>query len=340
MLLTDVETNIKGSQEAMSMTQADKIRGLLRSLPRPRQGGIDMGSVSTASYTSETVADYLSFYGLDHEKRNADLTHILGTFKSGCDTLAGHIYIPANYTAVIVILHGYLNHAGQFKHFTKYFIDKGFAVAHFDMPGHGLSSGGRAEIEDFSDYTDSLNSFTDYVTSILNGPYHLIGFSTGSAVAFDYTLNTNNNHYDKVVLAAPLVHNVAWRWSKVGFKLYRPFIKKVPRVHRQNSNDEKFLHFNRYEDYLHSQEVPLKWVHALQVWNGRLSKAKPLQKPALIIQGTKDLVVDYDYNIDFIRQKLPTTTVTYIEGAHHELFNESESLRMFAFELINQYLKQ
>jgi alpha-beta hydrolase superfamily lysophospholipase len=167
-----------------------------------------------------------------------------------------------------------------------------------------------------------------------------MGFSTGSAVAFDYTLNTNNNHYDKLVLAAPLVHNVAWRWSKVGFKLYRPFIKKVPRVHRQNSHDEKFLHFNRYQDYLHSQEVPLKWVHALQVWNDRLSEARPIQKPALIIQGTKDLVVDYNYNIDFIRQKLPSTTVTYIEDAHHELFNESEPLRMSVFGIIDEYLKQ
>ena len=322
------------------MTRADKIRNLLKPLPLPQQGGIDTDSVCTGSYASETVADYLSFYGLDHEKNNPDVTHILGTFTAAGDTLVGHIYISANYTAVIVLMHGYLNHAGQFKHLIKYFTDKGYAVAHFDMQGHGLSSGGRAEIEDFSQYTEALNVFTEYITSILNGPYHLIGFSTGSAVVFDYTLAGSSNHYDKVILTAPLVHNVAWRWSRVGFKFYRPFIKKVPRVHRQNSHDEEFLYFNRNQDYLHSQEVPLKWVHALQIWNQRIGHVKPVEKPALIIQGTKDLVVDYHYNVEFIKQKLPATKVTYIEGAHHELFNESEPLRALTFEIIDEYLKQ
>ena len=114
--------DIKGVTGDNDMTRADEIRNLLKPLPIPQQGGIDTGSVRTCAYTSATVADYLTFYGLDYEKHDPDITHILGTFTAAGENLAGHIYTPANYTAVIVALHGYLNHAGQFKHLIKYFV--------------------------------------------------------------------------------------------------------------------------------------------------------------------------------------------------------------------------
>ena len=322
------------------MSRADKIRNQLMPLPTPDGDYTGSAERYASNYSSEEVLDYLKFYGLDREHQNGDTTHILGTFECGENTLAGQVHIPSNYRAVIVVLHGYLSHAGQFKHFIKHFTDNGYAVAHFDLPGHGLSTGEGADIEDFADYTESLSLFSDYVTRMLKGPYHLVGFSTGGAVAFDYTINFGDNIYSDVILTAPLVHSAAWAWARISFMLYSPFIRKVPRIHRTNSSDKEFLHFNRHEDYLHWQEVPLRWFKALQEWNKRLSKIDPVAKKTLIIQGTKDVIIDYAYSIDFIKQKLPNTSVKYIEGGHHELFNESEPMRNHTFEIIDQYLQQ
>jgi alpha-beta hydrolase superfamily lysophospholipase len=339
MLPSNVLTYISNKLGSNDMIEANEIREMLSPLPAPDAQFMEKVRMSPSDSSCEEVVNYLKFYGLGHENHNGDMTHILGTFQCDDNTLVGQIHIPVNYKAVIVALHGYLSHAGQFKHFIKHFTDNGYAIAHFDLPGHGLSTGPGADIEDFADYTRALRVFTDYVTSLLNSPYHLVGFSTGGAVAFDYMINYPDNIYSDVIFAAPLVHSAAWGLARISYMMYSPFIQKVPRIHRNNSCDKEFLHFNRYEDYLHWQEVPLRWFKSLQEWNGRIAKVEPAEKKALIIQGTKDVVIDYAYSIDFIKQKLPNTSVSYIDGGHHELFNESEPMRNHTFEIIDQYLQ-
>ena len=100
--------------------------------------------VEPAQY-SPAVMEYFTYYNLDGEWCRAE--HFFGSFKSGGFTLAGHLYRPAEYTATVILLHGYLNHTGQFKNLIRYLLENGFAVAAYDLPGHGFSTGERAAIE-------------------------------------------------------------------------------------------------------------------------------------------------------------------------------------------------
>ena len=295
-------------------------------------------SVRSGDYP-DCVMMYFDYYGLDMADRIEDVEHLFGTFESSDWTLAANIYRPKEYKATVVLLHGYLNHTGQFKHLIKHLLERGFAVAVYDMPGHGLSGGERAVIDDFSQYTRTLVDYTKVVGKMAKGPYHLIGFSTGGTIAIDYLLVHKGDFFDRVVLAAPLVRNVAWKSSEAGYKLYNNFADSVPRAKRKNSSDKEFLEFNKYKDVLHCQKVSLKWVKALYDWNDKVEALDPNDRSIAVIQGTKDTTVSYKYNLKFVKSKFPNVTVMMVENGRHELFNESKELRQKVLDGTVGYLE-
>lgn len=329
--MTTVITSCTGRTE---MTCVEDIKRQLRPLPAELfHPEFNIDSIDGAS------EDYFSFYDLDIESEDASVSHTFGTFTSGDYTLAAHIYVPENYTAVLVCVHGYLTHVVQFKHVIKYFTERRYAVACFDMPGHGLSSGPRGAINDFNEYTDALNVFTDYVFSQLDGPYYLTGFSMGGASVINYLLTDQDLRYDKYVLAGPLVRNYAWKLSLIGYDIYKPFCRTVPRLNRKDSSNDDFNDFNIRKDRMHLKEMPVGWLKALHEWNDRIEQAGPVNREVLILQGTEDTVVDYKYNIEFLKRRLPASKVVYIEGARHELFNESLQYRGMVLDEMERFLR-
>ncbi len=298
-----------------------------------------LGSVRSGDYP-DCVKMYFDYYGLDVEDDIEGVEHLFGTFESSEWTLAANIYRPKEYKATVVLLHGYLNHTGQFKHLIRHLLERGFAVAVYDMPGHGLSSGERAVIDDFSQYTQALVDYTKIVGKLTKGPYHLIGFSTGGTVAIDYMLVGKGEFFDRVILAAPLVRNVAWKASEASRRFYSNFADSVPRAKRKNSSDKEFLEFNKYKDVLHCQEVPLKWVKELYDWNDKVEDIEPDNRSIAVIQGTKDTTVSYKYNLKFIKSKFPNAAVTMIADGRHELFNEAKQLRQKSLDCVTEYLDE
>ncbi len=296
-------------------------------------------SVRSGDYP-DCVKMYFDYYGLDAEDDIEGVEHLFGTFESSDWTLSANIYRPKEYKATVVLLHGYLNHTGQFKHLIRHLLERGFAVAVYDMPGHGLSGGERAVIDDFTQYTQTLVDYTEIVAKMVKGPYHLIGFSTGGTVAIDYLLVRKGDFFDRVVLAAPLVRSVAWKSSEAGYKLYSNFADSVPRAKRKNSSDKEFLEFNKYKDVLHCQKVSLKWVKALYDWNDKMETVEADDRSIAMIQGKKDTTVSYKYNLKFIKSKFPNVTVTMVEDGRHELFNEGKQLRQKSLDCATEYLEE
>ncbi|MHC4753520.1 MAG: alpha/beta hydrolase [Planctomycetota bacterium] len=285
----------------------------------------------------QIVTNYFEYYGLDFGDEKTE--HIFGTFDSNEFTIAAHIYKPVKYKATVIILHGYLSHCGQLKNVISFLLENGYAVATYDMPGHGLSTGDRAAIDDFTQYSDVLCDFTEIIMSRLNGPYHLIGFSNGGAAALDYLFTVDGDIFDKVILAAPLVHSYAWEESKAGLKLYEPFAEFVPRLKKRNSSDSEFVEFNKKKDYLHASQVPVKWVQALHEWNEKIEDIPTKNRTLKIIQGSNDTTVDYEYNIKFIKENFCDVEVEMIQNARHELFNESVEIRKEVFTGIITYIE-
>ncbi len=280
-----------------------------------------------------SIEDYLGFYGFN------SVGHEFVPFKSDGFELAGHTFRPKDYKATVVILHGYLGHCGLLSKIIKYMIDAGYAVAAFDLPGHGLSSGQPTAIDEFSQYCDSLNDFMKIIKPQLHGPYHIIGHSTGAAIIMDYLLEGGNDCFDKIILTAPLERSDWWLLSKIGFSICRPFCNNLPRVFRNVSSDKDFLRFVKHKDPLQAKKVSVKWINAMFNWDKKITNAKTSPRKVLVIQGTKDNIIDWKFNIKFIQSKFKNSQVEFIENARHELFNESEEIRQEVFLQIKNYLK-
>jgi alpha-beta hydrolase superfamily lysophospholipase len=284
----------------------------------------------------DSIETYLDFYGL----KLTAVGYEFVPFKSDGFELAGHIFRPANYKATVIVIHGYTAHCGLLSKLIKYLVGCGFAVCCFDLPGHGLSSGERTSINNFSQYSDCLADFINVIRPYVKAPCHLIGHSTGGAIVMDYLFAGREDCFGKVVLAAPLVRCDRWKMSKLGFVICRHFCQRLPRIYRKISSDKEFLKFLKYHDSLSGRDFSLKWVKAMFEWNERYAKAKHIERPILIIQGTKDNIVDWRYNVPIIMSKFRDCDVELIENARHELFNESQQYRDEVFSIIKEYLRR
>ncbi|MBP9722366.1 MAG: alpha/beta hydrolase [Gammaproteobacteria bacterium] len=247
-----------------------------------------------------------------------------------------------NYKGIMFFIHGYLDHVGLYHKYFKFLLDNNYIVIAIDLPGHGLSSGKLGEIGDFGQYALSIEAAVEAVRNKYQNyhiPYYISGFSAGAAWVTEYLLrNRHAELFQKVILLAPLVRVPMWYFNKIAYYL-SSVIKFVPRQPKKISHDPVFLNFVKYNDPLQPQFVPLKWVRAMHHWGDRLPKYKPLEIPALIIQGTEDQTIDWKYNIPNIIAKIfPNHQAHYIPGAYHNLCNESDKYREQVFKYIINYI--
>src|SRR5262245_39336210 len=92
--------------------------------------------------------------------------------------------------AVVIIVHGFNSHSGQYEWVAEQFVNKGLAVYALDLRGRGKSEGERFYVEKFEDYADDLATFVLLVKSQEPGQrVFLLGHSAGGVVSCLYTLD-------------------------------------------------------------------------------------------------------------------------------------------------------
>ena len=97
---------------------------------------------------------------------------------------------------------------------------------------------------------------------------------------------------------------------------------------------------DRRQDPLQGRRISLTWLEALYAWNDRLTGYGQHAGSVMILQGTKDSVVDWRYNIAALQQIFTTIRLVWIEGGRHQLFNESPPIRATVLDAVAAYLQQ
>lgn len=279
---------------------------------------------------------FTQHYGLNFPQA----AHHFGYVSNGQYDLATHVWrAPKPTRGTVYLLHGYYNHVGLLSPLIRYFLEEGYNIVAFDLPGHGLSSGKRASIPSFEAYQKALTSIFEATKSHLPEPTIWVGHSLGGAVLIRELLQTDNLPKHHVVLLAPLVRSAYWGPSHVAHTLMTPFIDSVPRRFPKVSHDPRYNRFIRHEDPLQHRSFPLEWADALFRFNRAIRNAAPNpEMPVTIIQGTGDTILSWRYNLAFLSKKLPQSTIYRIPKAKHELFHESQPLRRQVFDAINAAL--
>ncbi len=280
---------------------------------------------------------YQRFYGLDRAPRAASW---LGRFSCAGFDVVAQAWLPAEPVATLVLLHGFYDHMGLYRHVIDWALEQRFAVISCDLPGHGLSSGERASIDDFAVYQQVLDTLFEQAGALqLPQPWHLCGQSTGGAIAVDHLLHRGEHSpvTGEVVLLAPLVRPRAWGWSKLSYWLLRPFVNGIDRRFSENSNDPTFLPF-LLADPLQPRRLPTAWVGALLEWVRRIEAAPGSTRRPLIVQGEQDMTVDWRYNLEVLKGKFDAPQVLLLPQARHHLANELPEIRQRYLAFIGQRL--
>lgn len=280
------------------------------------------------------IQAYRDYYGLAFPEATYDFR----AMQVGDCTVAVQSFQRANPRATVLIAHGYLDHAGLWRHAIGHLLAVSYAVVIVDFPGHGLSTGKPADIDDFSTYRQTLQKVEAYARQTMPGPVHLMGHSMGAGVIADHILSEGLSEPRRAVLIAPNIRSNHWWLSRVGHTLVSPVLTNAPRTNRTVSHNEEFLDFRANRDPLQAESAPLHWFRELVEWNQRMASLPPQDAKVRVIQGTDDAITDWSYNLDFLRRKIPGVDIHKIEGGKHHLINEKPGLREQTMRLTTDYL--
>lgn len=287
---------------------------------------------------------YLAHYRLEEISAPWPVLHCLGVFSSRHYRLACQYFAvpPETHRGTMVVVHGYYDHIGLFRHPIQFCLSRGYSVLAFDLPGHGLSSGDPASIGSFDHYSQALvDCLTLARRAEVPGPWQVLAQSTGAAAVINCLLKQAElplGDLDKIMLLAPLVRPVAWHSGLLKYWLMRWFVQKVDREFAENSHDEAFLRFIASEDPLQARYLMVDWVRSLQQFLRDFRRAATSSVPLHIVQGTADTTVDWRYNLPALTARFPSAEVALVEGARHHLVNESEQYRQRVFAELERIL--
>ncbi|HCJ31191.1 MAG TPA: alpha/beta hydrolase [Pseudomonas sp.] len=299
-----------------------------------------LGPLSHGAELTAEARFYQAHYGLDLPHQRNVRRH-LGCFSVQGYKVAAQVWCPEQPVATLLILHGYYDHMGLYRHAVDWGLQMGFAVLACDLPGHGLSSGPRASINEFDEYQAVLQGLLHEAAELnLPRPWHLLGQSTGGAIVLDYLLShPEHPQLGRGILLAPLVRPCAWGWSRFSYEVVRHFVKQIPRRYSENSGDPAFLEFIRSNDPLQPDILPAAWVGALSRWIPRIEGTARSPHSPIIVQGEADMTVDWQHNLPLLERKFTAPEILRLPDARHHLVNEHEALRAAYFDFLSERLK-
>ncbi len=290
---------------------------------------------SAARGTTPLQREFCRYYGIDFSAGRPGLQYRLGAVPSGGFTLAVHRWLQRDATRNLLLVHGYFDHSGLFGKLIEYGLSQDCNVLIFDLPGHGLSSGEPAVIDDFADYGRAIRAVLE-AGDLPRLPLWVMAQSTGCAALVEYARQYPWPFFAAVLLA-PLVRPLGWRGGRLAHSLLRPFVDSVKRTFVPNSTDVEFQAFLR-SDPLQSRRLPVRWVTALRRWQAALPTADLGVGPALIVQGDADRTVDWRYNLPLYQKLFPGSQVVLLPGAGHQLANETALLRRQYLDSVGVWL--
>lgn len=289
------------------------------------------------------LQDYAAHYGFDRLVQATAATHFLGKLEAYGYDIATHVFLPKDKAkGTLLVLHGYFDHVGLFTHLIQRGLERGYAVVAYDLPGHGLSNGGRCDIEAFAHYQEVLRDVLTILKPEMPGPWLAVGQSTGGAILLDHILQSiragQRPAFARVQLWAPLVRPAQWRKVRLGYYLLHRFKRDIPRHFRSSSSDQQFLDFLWHEDPLQHRQIPLQWLASMMHWEAHMQTMPACRYPVSVVQGDQDETVDWRFNIDYVRSHVFIEGYTEIAGAAHHLANEREELREQCLRALDRYV--
>ncbi len=250
-----------------------------------------------------------------------------------------------NATAVIVIVHGFNAHSGQYQWVAEQFTNQNYAVYALDLQGRGQSEGERFYVKNFDDYASDVDSLVDIAKVAHPGlPVFLLGHSAGGVVSCLYTLE----HQEEIngFICENFAHQLpAPDFVLAVFKGLSHLIPHTQLLKLKNedfSRDPEVVQAMNNDPLIAGEKQPVKTMEALVHADERLKKEFPqITLPILILHGTADKAAK-PAGSQFFYDKAGSAdkTLKLYDGAYHDLLHDTGKEKVMAdiLEWISKHL--
>lgn len=239
--------------------------------------------------------------------------------------------------AVVVVVHGFVEHGGRYAELAAELNRHGYAVYAMDHRGHGKSEGERVFVRSFDEYLADLERYLGRVSEREPGrPVFLYGFSMGGTIvgllAAMHRLDVRG-----IVLAGaavriaggvfPVLRRLA-AWLSRLFRRLRLVrvrfcnISRDPEVVRQLEGDPLVFH----------GRFPARTgAEILRAADRLRSQMGEIELPLLVLHGTGDRLTDPEGSRELCaRAKSADKALKLYQGVHHDLLHEPEKEQVTA----------
>jgi acylglycerol lipase len=231
---------------------------------------------------------------------------------------------------VIVIVHGFNSHGGQYVSIAEQFAADGLAVYAIDLRGRGRSEGKRFYIDKFENYANDLNTFVRTAKSQNPGlPIFLLGHSAGGVVsclyALEYQAEINGLICESFAFQVP-APDFALAALK-GLSYVAPHFHSVKLKNEDFSRDPKVVREMDDDPLIKNESQPIETMAELVRADERLKKEFSLIKlPLLILHGTADKAAKFGGSQMFYDAAgSADKTLKLYEGFYHDLLHDVDS---------------
>lgn len=224
---------------------------------------------------------------------------------------------PVASHGTLLFVHGYMSHSANFAYTFAYFVSRGWTVVTLDLPGHGLSTGPRADIARFADYGDAVLGWLEWaLAQEWPGPRVLLAHSLGTAASLEALRRPGAPRLDRVIFCAPLLRTDWYPALEAGETALGWWLKEFPSTFG-------------WDGYLDGYRMPVHWFRELRQWLETLSAQPPLDLPLTIYSGDRDEVVDEGWNRSEYRRLVPGATYFVLPGKGHLFLTSKEDRQAF-----------
>jgi len=240
-------------------------------------------------------------------------------------------------SAVVVVVHGIIEHSGRYAPTALELNRHGYAVYAMDLRGHGKSEGERVFIRSFDEYLDDLERFLDRVRAREpDKPTFLFGHSMGGAIV-TLLAATRRPDVRGLVLSAPALQIAGGlfpvlRRLAAFFSLVLPRLRLVQMGFRMLSRDPEVVAQFKSDPLVFHGRFPVRTgaeiLHAVRRIQGQMES---VGLPLLILHGTGDLVTDPEGSRRLhARAGSTDKTLKLYAGLYHDLLHEPEKEQVAA----------
>lgn len=233
--------------------------------------------------------------------------------------------------AVVVLSHGFGEHARRYDHVAQRFGAAGLVTYALDHRGHGRSGGKRVLCRNIAEYIGDFHTLAGIAAREHPGlPRVVLGHSMGGAIVFSYGVDRPDD-YQLMVLSGPAVAmtdtvspGLAFVAKAVGAIAPSLPVEKLDSA--LVSRDPAVVVAYNEDPLVHHGRVPAGVARALiKVGETMPTRAQALTVPLLVVHGADDGLVPAEGSRRLVEcVGSNDVRLTVYPGLYHEVFNEPE----------------